>query len=105
MKPGAVFVNASRGMVVDDAALREHILSGHLSGAAIDVYEVEPATDNILFSSNNVICTPHLGASTREAQENVAMQIAEQLSNALRDRYRVEREIGRRGMATPPWRT
>jgi len=76
MKPGAVFINASRGMVVDDAALREHILSGHLAGAAIDVFPIEPKAQGDLFESplrglDNVILTPHVGGSTQEAQEEI----------------------------------
>ena len=76
MKPGAMFINASRGMVVDDAALREHILSGHLSGAAIDVFPIEPKAQGDVFESplrglDNVILTPHVGGSTQEAQEEI----------------------------------
>jgi D-3-phosphoglycerate dehydrogenase / 2-oxoglutarate reductase len=76
MKPGSVFINASRGMVVDDAALREHILSGHLSGAAIDVFPIEPKAQGDPFESplrglDNVILTPHVGGSTQEAQEEI----------------------------------
>ena len=76
MKPGAVFINASRGMVVDDAALRDNILSGHLSGAAIDVFPIEPKAQGDHFDSplrglDNVILTPHVGGSTQEAQEEI----------------------------------
>ena len=76
MKPGAVFINASRGMVVDDVVLREHILSGHLSGAAIDVFPIEPKAQGDAFESplrglDNVILTPHVGGSTQEAQEEI----------------------------------
>jgi D-3-phosphoglycerate dehydrogenase len=85
MRDGVRIINCARGGLIDERALFEALQSGKVAGAAIDVYEVEPATDNILFSSNNVICTPHLGASTREAQENVAMQIAEQISDFLLD--------------------
>ncbi|WP_406830591.1 phosphoglycerate dehydrogenase [Pedococcus sp. KACC 23699] len=77
MKPGAVLINASRGMVVDDLALRDHILSGHLSGAAIDVFPAEPKAQGDPFDSplrglDNVILTPHVGGSTQEAQEEIA---------------------------------
>jgi D-3-phosphoglycerate dehydrogenase len=83
MRDGVRIINCARGGLIDERALFDALQAGKVAGAAIDVYEVEPATDNILFTSNNVICTPHLGASTREAQENVAMQIAEQISDFL----------------------
>jgi D-3-phosphoglycerate dehydrogenase / 2-oxoglutarate reductase len=84
MKPGAVFINASRGMVVDDAALRDHILSGHLSGAAIDVFPLEPKAQGDPFESplrglDNVILTPHVGGSTQEAQEEIGHFVANKL--------------------------
>jgi D-3-phosphoglycerate dehydrogenase len=84
MKPGAVFINASRGMVVDDAVLREHILSGHLSGAAIDVFPTEPKAQGDPFDSplrglDNVILTPHVGGSTQEAQEEIGHFVANKL--------------------------
>ena len=84
MKPGAVFINASRGMVVDDAALRDHILSGHLSGAAIDVFPLEPKAQGDPFDSplrglDNVILTPHVGGSTQEAQEEIGHFVANKL--------------------------
>jgi D-3-phosphoglycerate dehydrogenase / 2-oxoglutarate reductase len=84
MKPGAVFINASRGMVVDDAALRDHILSGHLSGAAIDVFPIEPKAQGDPFDSplrglDNVILTPHVGGSTQEAQEEIGHFVANKL--------------------------
>ncbi len=84
MKPGAVFINASRGMVVDDVVLREHILSGHLSGAAIDVFPIEPKAQGDPFDSplrglDNVILTPHVGGSTQEAQEEIGHFVANKL--------------------------
>jgi D-3-phosphoglycerate dehydrogenase / 2-oxoglutarate reductase len=84
MKPGAVFINASRGMVVDDAALRDQILSGHLSGAAIDVFPTEPKAQGDPFDSplrglDNVILTPHVGGSTQEAQEEIGQFVANKL--------------------------
>ena len=85
MRDGVRIINCARGGLIDEQALFEALHAGKVAGAAIDVYEVEPATDNILFTSANVICTPHLGASTREAQENVAIQIAEQISDFLLD--------------------
>lgn len=88
MKPGGVFINASRGMVVDDQALREHVLSGHLSGAAIDVFPVEPKAQGDLFESplrglDNVILTPHVGGSTAEAQEEIGTFVSTKLTGYL----------------------
>jgi D-3-phosphoglycerate dehydrogenase / 2-oxoglutarate reductase len=82
-KKGVRLINCARGGLVDEAALRAALDSGHVAGAALDVFTVEPATDNPLFGHPNVVCTPHLGASTTEAQENVALQIAEQMSDYL----------------------
>ena len=84
MKPGSVFINASRGMVVDDVALRENILSGHLSGAAIDVFPIEPKAQGDVFESplrglDNVILTPHVGGSTQEAQEEIGKFVSTKL--------------------------
>ena len=83
MKKGVRVINCARGGLVDEAALAEAIKSGHVAGAGFDVFEVEPATDSPLFGLPNVVCTPHLGASTTEAQENVAVQVAEQMSDYL----------------------
>jgi D-3-phosphoglycerate dehydrogenase len=82
-KKGVRIINCARGGLVDEAALRAALDSGHVAGAAFDVFTVEPATDNVLFGHPNVICTPHLGASTNEAQENVALQVAEQMADYL----------------------
>jgi D-3-phosphoglycerate dehydrogenase len=82
-KKGVRIVNCARGGLVDEAALAEALKSGHVAGAAFDVFITEPATENPLFGLPNVICTPHLGASTTEAQENVALQVAEQMSDYL----------------------
>ena len=84
MKPGSLLINCARGGLVDELALCAALKSGHIKGAALDVYEVEPALENPLFDMDNVICTPHLGASTIEAQEKVAIQIAEQISEYLK---------------------
>ncbi len=82
-KKGVRVINCARGGLVDEAALAELIRSGHVAGAAFDVFSVEPATENPLFGLPGVVCTPHLGAATTEAQENVALQVAEQMSNYL----------------------
>ena len=83
MKKGVRIINCARGGLVDEAALYEALKSGQVAGAAFDVFVTEPATENPLFNLPNVVCTPHLGASTSEAQENVALQIAEQMSDYL----------------------
>jgi D-3-phosphoglycerate dehydrogenase / 2-oxoglutarate reductase len=82
-KRGLIIVNAARGGLVDERALRRLLESGHVGAAAFDVFSAEPAVDNVLFGAPNFIATPHLGASTAEAQENVARQIAEQMSDYL----------------------
>jgi D-3-phosphoglycerate dehydrogenase / 2-oxoglutarate reductase len=83
MKKGVRLINCARGGLVDEAALRAALDSGHVAGAAFDVFSEEPATANPLFNHPNVVCTPHLGAATTEAQENVALQVAEQMSDYL----------------------
>jgi len=82
-KKGVRIINCARGGLVDEAALKEMLESGHVAGAALDVFAEEPAKDNVLFGAPNFICTPHLGASTTEAQVNVALQVAEQLADYL----------------------
>ena len=82
-KKGVRLINCARGELVDEAALCEALKSGHVAGAALDVFREEPATASPLFGLPNVVCTPHLGASTMEAQENVALQVAEQMSDYL----------------------
>ncbi len=82
-KPGVRIINCARGGLVDEEALKEGLDSGHVAGAALDVFAVEPAKESPLFGTPNFICTPHLGASTTEAQVNVALQVAEQLSDYL----------------------
>ena len=83
MKKGVRIINCARGGLVDEQALVDALNSKQVAGAAFDVFVEEPATSNVLFGHPNVICTPHLGASTTEAQENVALQVAEQMSDYL----------------------
>ena len=82
-KKSVRLINCARGGLIDEAALFEALKSGRVAGAALDVFATEPATESPLFGLHNVVCTPHLGASTTEAQENVALQIAEQMSDYL----------------------
>ncbi|GLQ06344.1 phosphoglycerate dehydrogenase [Sneathiella chinensis] len=83
MKDGVRIINCARGGLVVEEDLKAALESGKVAGAAVDVYSVEPAKENVLFSLENVVCTPHLGASTTEAQVNVAIQVAEQMADYL----------------------
>jgi len=83
MKKGARIINCARGGLVDEVAVRAALDSGHLAGAAFDVFIEEPAKENALFGAENLVATPHLGAATTEAQEKVALQVAEQMSDFL----------------------
>ncbi|TAE34766.1 MAG: phosphoglycerate dehydrogenase [Alphaproteobacteria bacterium] len=85
MKKGVYIINCARGGLIHEGELKEALEAGHVAGAALDVFEIEPAKENILFGLDNVICTPHLGASTGEAQVNVALQVAEQMADYLLD--------------------
>ena len=89
MKPSAVLINASRGGVVDIAALHDALKEGHLAGAALDVFPVEPRSEKEEFVSplrglDNVILTPHIGGITEEAQENIGREVADKLSRYLK---------------------
>ncbi|MBE0425050.1 MAG: phosphoglycerate dehydrogenase [Nitrospirae bacterium] len=83
MKPGVRIINCARGGIINENDLYSALLDGKVAGAALDVFEKEPPDDNPLIAIDNVICTPHLGASTREAQENVAIAVAEQVVDYL----------------------
>jgi D-3-phosphoglycerate dehydrogenase / 2-oxoglutarate reductase len=82
-KKGVRIINCARGGLIDEKALKAALDSGQVAGAALDVFETEPAKENVLFGNEKVVATPHLGASTTEAQENVALQVAEQISDYL----------------------
>jgi D-3-phosphoglycerate dehydrogenase len=82
-RKGVRIINCARGGLIDEEALKDMLESGHVAGAALDVFLKEPARDNPLFDAPNFICTPHLGASTTEAQVNVALQVAEQMADYL----------------------
>jgi D-3-phosphoglycerate dehydrogenase len=84
-RPGVRIVNCARGGLVDEQALYDLIVAGHIAGAALDVFAEEPARHSPLFELDEVVVTPHLGASTTEAQEKVAVQIAEQIADYLLD--------------------
>ena len=86
MKPSAYLVNCARGGIVDEAALYKALVEGKLAGAALDVFESEPPGDSPLFKLPQVVATPHLGASTEEAQLNVAIEIAKQVADCLLER-------------------
>jgi D-3-phosphoglycerate dehydrogenase len=82
-KPGVRIINCARGGLIDEEALKEALESGHVAGAALDVFREEPAKANPLFGTPGLVATPHLGASTTEAQVNVAIQVAEQMAEFL----------------------
>lgn len=85
-KKGVYFLNCARGGIIDEQALAKFLSNGHVAGAALDVYETEPPGEHVLFKFDNVIVTPHLGASTKEAQLNVATQVANEVRLFLEDK-------------------
>ncbi|MEJ2176860.1 MAG: phosphoglycerate dehydrogenase [Gammaproteobacteria bacterium] len=82
-KPGARIINCARGNLIDEVALADALRSGHIAGAALDVFQEEPPFDSPLMQAPNIIITPHLGASTQESQRNVGVQVAQQVSDAV----------------------
>ena len=106
MKRRSLFINASRGMVVDDVALREHVLSGHIAGAALDVFPVEPKAqgepfESVLRDLPNVILTPHVGGSTQEAQEEIGFFVSGKLTKFLQSGS-TELSVNLPEVAAPP---
>ncbi len=85
MKPTSVIINCARGGLINEVDLKDALNNGVIAGAAIDVYENEPATDNVMFGAKNLLLTPHLGASSKEAQSNVAIDVANQVADFLKD--------------------
>ena len=85
MKPTSVIINCARGGLINEPDLKEALNNEIIAGAAIDVYENEPATDNVMFGAKNLLLTPHLGASSKEAQSNVAIDVANQVADYLKD--------------------
>lgn len=85
MKPSAVIINCARGGLINEADLKDCLNNDVIAGAAIDVYEKEPATENVMFGDKNLLLTPHLGASSKEAQSNVAIDVANQVADYLKD--------------------
>jgi len=85
MKPSAVIINCARGGLINESDLKDCLNNDVIAGAAIDVYEKEPATENVMFGAKNLLLTPHLGASSKEAQSNVAIDVANQVADYLKD--------------------
>ena len=85
MKPTSVIINCARGGLINEVDLKDALNNGVIAGAAIDVYENEPATDNVMFGAKNLLLTPHLGASSKEAQSNVAIDVANQVADFLKE--------------------
>ena len=85
MKKSSLIINCARGGLINEADLKDCLNNDFIAGAAIDVYEKEPATENVMFGAKNLLLTPHLGASSKEAQINVAIDVANQVSDYLKD--------------------
>ena len=85
MKKTAVIINCARGGLINESDLKDALNNDIIAGAAIDVYEKEPATENVMFGAKNLLLTPHLGASSKEAQSNVAIDVANQVADYLKD--------------------
>tara|TARA_Y100000996_G_scaffold414470_1_gene405456 strand:- start:1655 stop:2596 length:942 start_codon:yes stop_codon:yes gene_type:complete len=85
MKNSSIIINCARGGLINESDLKEALDNDVIAGAAIDVYEKEPATDNVMFGTKNLLLTPHLGASSKEAQSNVAIDVANQVADYLKD--------------------
>ena len=85
MKSSSVIINCARGGLINESDLKDALNNDVIAGAAIDVYETEPATDNVMFGAKNLLLTPHLGASSKEAQSNVAIDVANQVADFLKE--------------------
>ena len=85
MKSSSVIINCARGGLINESDLKDALNNDVIAGAAIDVYETEPATENVMFGAKNLLLTPHLGASSREAQSNVAIDVANQVADFLKE--------------------
>ena len=85
MKNSSVIINCARGGLINESDLKDALNNDVIAGAAIDVYETEPATDNVMFGAKNLLLTPHLGASSKEAQSNVAIDVANQVADFLKE--------------------
>ena len=85
MKNSSVIINCARGGLINESDLKDALNNDVIAGAAIDVYETEPATENVMFGTKNLLLTPHLGASSKEAQSNVAIDVANQVADFLKE--------------------
>ena len=85
MKSSSIIINCARGGLINESDLKDALNNDVIAGAAIDVYETEPATENVMFGAKNLLLTPHLGASSKEAQSNVAIDVANQVADFLKE--------------------